>query len=416
MAQKCIDLVTVCVDIVELSDRAVEALVSVVEAVPSLLHINNNTILLKALTGEQANEMVLSLRDGDFETENVKFATFLVELADTEDFDTPDFLKNPILVQTLRHLQTLLGCSGIPGVEDEVCSLALEIWTKLASGFSDWVGDDETSLQVKQQLVVAVDAGMEKMKQPESPDWNVEDRSIVSQFERDFEEYILAAYPCLGFDLWLKAAEDAFSSLEAGSWPSLAAALFCLCSLAEAVADEAVLDSHIEKIVSNPNWTSICQQDLIPDDKARKWMTAFVASYSKFFQHHRQHLLSVMNFLFNSLRPSNSRSAASRAISTLCQVCRSTLSHNVDDLLQSLENTRWVAIDDEERLFKATAAVIQSLTPENAKGIRRCPEVQPTRSGDGSDCRCKHSTEAGKHWKRTANSRRRASRSGCRAT
>lgn len=367
MARKCVDLAAASVRLHELTARAIETLISVVESAPNLLHINDNPVLLGALTCEEAKGLVESLEQGEFETENIRFATFLVELADTQEFDTPDFLNNPILVQTLRHLQTLLKCKGVPGIDDEVCSMAMDIWTKVAGGLSDWVSHDQTSLEMKRLLVSCIDACVERMKFPDSADWDADDRSKVNQFERDLEDLLLATYSSLGFDLWLKAANQTLSSLASEQWQDFAASLFCLCALAEAVSDEESLNDHIKNVVGTPNWVRICQQGILPDEKARKWMTTFVASYSHYFQSHLEHLLPVMNFLFNSLLPSSSRSAASRAISTLCQVCRSTLTHNLYDLLQSIENIRWVSIEDEERLFRATAAVIQSLRPESAK-------------------------------------------------
>ena len=362
MARRCTDLMLACLNIMPLFERAAEASTNIVRTCPAMLHLDDNPVLLESLHWLALKYL------GSFTPKDVSFVTFLFELANTEDYDDPGFLENQILTRTLSLLHTLLDCPGVPGVEDELCYTVFEIWTKVADGLREWdAGERNLHEHLFRQLDEVVDAGMKKIKYPDSPDWDADDRSKVYQFERDFEEFLIVAFPSLGFALWDRIAFFAAGSLQVCSWPDLAASLFCLCSLAEAVDDRDDFDGLIQNMFNNTNWPRICHGNIQPDDKAQKWITVFVARYSGFFQRHLPHLLLVMNFLFNSLRPANSPSAASKAISTLCHACRSALSHNLDDLLSAIENTRFVAIEDEVRLFKAAAAVIQSLHPESVK-------------------------------------------------
>jgi hypothetical protein len=366
-------LIMRCFSIPELADSTIMSLTGIGHQAPDYLIKAGQEPLNTLLTCQQAELYTVQLLQGSFEAEAIRFAIFVASLLDLHDLSSPESYEDETLRIVLAILRSLLYTPGTV-VVDEVCHAVVDAFNQIVDGWSDWVGTDGADQSLRPLINEVCMQYTVKIQYPAqgsddaSDSWESQDRAKFQDFRNDVEDILLASYACIGPDLLQSLAAPLKSSDPSTSWEDFEAHLYCLSTLSDVINNNtADFGHHVIGVFTSQKWNLLVNNVNTVPDVARQGAIQFISRNTFILQHHKEHLLPCINFLFASLHLPGSVTPASRAISALCHKQRSMLVEALPQFINSLSSLADVPSEDRHRLFGAVAAIIQATPTEDSK-------------------------------------------------
>jgi len=314
------------------------------------------------------------LLEGDFSPDAVLYVDFLEAIISQVDVTSPDYLQSGKYHDVILHLQRLLRCRGVAVVEDVVCQIVLETVSQMVEGHTDWAEDQPVDPVFQNLVADACGACLIKIRLPyeqmssETQTWDSDDRAKFQDFRYDAQDFFQSAFAVLGVSLIEEIAKAILNPSASPDWCTFEAGIFSLTAFSDTMANQPeTYDPLISTILSSPSWNEVVLSSSRVPDRARQTSIKFISENTGYFQRHASSLVPVLNFLFSSLHLHVSAGAASRAIYTLCDAQRSSLTEALPQFLSSLRTISDLGETERHRMYGAVAAVIQATPGEEAK-------------------------------------------------
>ena len=363
----------------QLCDAATELFTDILNHFPAFLTVDDFRRLSSFLSTDDACKKISRLKGGEIDEDTMPLAKLLLGYGDAAVQDLARKPDDPKLTQIMYQLLELLSCNGYGGLEDEVCSQALEFWTTYTEFVVDSLFDNEEEEKpawmgvAKQRLEAVIEACWLKIRMPQhevAATWDSDARSSFKNFRKDVHDLLLSSYRLLGVDIFRKLAHLALQSVDNHAWLPLEATLFCLNALADSVVDDEAVDDILSEILGSQIFIIMTNTEEKIPAKTRQTAVSMISSYTAFFERRTEHLLGMLNFLFESLRSPALAHVVAKALFSICSSCRKTLASEVNTFLQQYEQIlEWDCIDlsVKEKLIGAISAIIEAMPKDEAK-------------------------------------------------
>lgn len=356
----------------------VELFTDVLTNFSAFLNAQDFMSLSTLLTNPKAQGIISRLKEGDYDVEVMSFARLLLAYGDAAVQDLAEKADVQQLNQIVLQLLDLLSCDGYPGVEDEVCAEALEFWITYTEHLIDSLFSAENHKpawmdSARQRIEAVIEACWVKIRMPPSEvaiTWDSNAKASFKNFRRDVEDILQSSYTLLGIDVFGKLAHLALQSLQSHAWLELEATLYCLNALSDSVADEDMVDQILSRLFGSSLFADMTNTTNSIPAKTRQTAVTMITRYATFFERNVDHLPSMLNFLFESLKASALANVAVRAIASTCSTCRKSLTSELGAFLQQYEVLlSWDSVDAyvKEKVIGAIAAIVQALPTEADK-------------------------------------------------
>lgn len=354
-----------------------ELLTDVLTSQQKLLSFTHFELILEFLISDQGEKYALTILEGVFETEQLRFLELLIRFVSAEEqirilTEPPDEKHQRILFLLFKLFET----PGYPAVEDMTTNPLIEFWTEAADNLSELIMEgafDEPTPVIKGHFTRVVDDCFDKLRYPSATTlkgWDDDDIKLFNEFRRDFKDFLLASYPLLGVELIQRVQERAAAAIQIEDWQRFEVAMFCLAALAETVAENQHADNLLHALFQSALFNAICYGRTEIPQKARQTLSDVIARYTPYFERNHVLLPPVLNFLFVSLTIPSSEQAAAKSICSLCGTCRQHLTVFVQELIvkfAQLHASLATSNQTLERVAEAIASVIQAVNSEPEK-------------------------------------------------
>jgi len=366
-------------EIPEMFDVSQEFLTDVLINYPLHLKSDDSTALMRFLCSPTAEAYCSKMRNGDFDGDALAYGRLLLAFGDTHLQDLAGDQGDTLNTCVMDQLVGLLMCPGYAVAEDEICSQAMEFWIAYVEYLVDdmferglsklpWTG------RAVQYLIKAIEAVWNKVRMPSSQEvsdsWDQDAKINFKAFRADAEELVHSSYALLGIGLFEHFAQMTFDALASGAWYHFEATIFCLNSLAEAVAENECGDEILSKLFNSDLFSKVTESAASLPIKTQKTTLDMIYMYTPFFQRHTEYLPPTLNFLFTCLKASELANAASKAILETCDSCRLSLVGELGAFMQQYEVVRtWDSVEAsaKERVMGAIASIVQAVPLEEQK-------------------------------------------------
>jgi len=371
--------VIILAEVPDTFDVSQEFLTDVLINYPLHLKPDDSTALLRFLCSPTAESYCSKLRNGNFDSEALEYGRLLLAFGDTHLQDLARDDGDALNTCVMDQLVGLLMCPGYAVAEDEICSQAMEFWIAYVEHLVDGIFERGKSkppwtARAVQYLIKAIESVWNKVRMPPSQEvsdsWDQDIKSNFKAFRADAGELIHSSYALLGIGLFERFAQLAFDALAGGAWYHFEATLFCLNSLAEAVAEDKTGDEILLKLFNSDLFSKMTESAPSLPIKTQKTTLDMIYMYTPFFQRHTDYLPQTLNFLFSCLKVSELANAASKAILETCDSCRSSLIGELGTFMQQYEVLRsWDNVEPsaKERVIGAIASIVQAISSEEQK-------------------------------------------------
>ncbi|EXJ79789.1 hypothetical protein A1O3_08073 [Capronia epimyces CBS 606.96] len=374
MAKECIATTSSWLEERPFTGPVLQMLISLQQFSPKLLRESIPNFPASLTASRRAEEMVDGLTHGDFDSDGILYVDLLETIMSQVDITKPDYLHTGLYEGIIRTLQQLLRCEGVAVIEDPVCQIALEKISEIVEGSSDWENDDEAEPFVEALAVDACQACLVKIKLPPeqmssaTQDWDTDERLKFQDFRYDVQDFLLSAFTVLGSGLLEEIVNQILSQGPSPDWSTFEAATFSLAAFSDTMSsDPERYDGLITTVLASQPWTYLLRSDPVVPDRARQTGIRFITENEGYLERHPDSLVVVLNFLFSSLHLQTSATAASRAIYSLCDSHRSTLTEGLSQFLESLATIGDLGEAERHRIYAAVSAIIQALPSDEAK-------------------------------------------------
>lgn len=373
IAKRCIAIAMSLFDREFAVGSVLQLLLSLQQTSPGLLKESVLNYPASIADSHAAKAIVDALVHGDFSPNGILYVDLLESIMSQVDTSTRVYLDSRRYHETIQTLRRLLRCDGIAVIEDPVCQIALEKVTDIVEGSTDWE-QDQVEEFIYGLAADACDACLLKVKIPEdqmsngTSDWDADDRAKFQDFRYDVHDFFQSAFTVLGVGVVQGIVKTIVSQGVTPEWSTFEAAMFCLTAFSDTMASEPdVYDELITTVLSSHPWGYVLTAGSTVPDRARQTCIRFVADSVVYLQRHSESMTLVLNFLFSSLHLQASASAASKAIYSLCDSHRRTLTQALPQFLASLVTADDLGATEQHRLYAAVAAIIQALPSEGDK-------------------------------------------------
>lgn len=369
-------LAITCLGNRESYEEATELFSDLLTNFSSVFTPNDYEMLSLILTGEEGQSSLSQLKDGNLDHDIVAFARLLLAYGDA----TLELLaksENPTMKQILHQLLELLRCEGYAGIDDQICTQALDFWTGFVEFLTDSLFSHDDSqqpnwLESARDLVrKVIENCWVKIRIP--PDdiavtWDADERTSFKGFRMDVQDLLQSSYTLFGVDLLGRFTKIAIQSLNSQEWIELEATIFCVNAISDAVADENLADHYLSELFRSSLFGDLAR-DYIPA-KTRSTAMNMINRYTAFFERNATFLPPMLNFLFESLKAPSMATAAAKAIFVTCSSCRKALILDLDTFLHQYQIILlWEGIDahTKELVIGGIAAIVQALASDEER-------------------------------------------------
>ena len=370
--REAVVLITRCFWAESLAETTIEFLTYVVESAPTFQHYIPKDALREIILSPQVNSWCSSLLDEGDAPEGVRMATFIDAIVDLENLSEPDWVHEGSLQHILPILHAFLTVPGVPGIDNGVTSIALDIWTRVADGLSDWAGTDPAEVQVKQDLRQAVEEVFPKtlLKENQLAGHNVSDRDERTKFltfRQDFDDLLLASYS-YNADFIVEFVHHKISqALDSRNWAEFESSAHSLARLSEDTFHDERKDLVYQQVYDHQTWQAIRSGGITVPHQVLQAMTNLIAKSTKFLELHEQYLIPCLEFCFKRLSDHDATWLASEAIQSLCDSRRKSLVPALPQFFSALSSLDEISLAEQRPIFESVAAIIQALPSEEAK-------------------------------------------------
>lgn len=250
--------------ITDLFDASADFFTDVLTNFPAFFTAGDFVSLAVILSGQSAQEKIITLKSGRFDPEPMAFARLLFAYGDATVQELAQNISDPNSAQILNQLVELLGCDGYAGAEDEACSPCLEFWTTFTEYLIDALfspdGTPPWLESARQHISRVIEACWKKISNPPldvAQTWDSEDRSSFNAFRADVEDLLQSSFTLMGIGIFERFADLALESLNNYAWTQLEATLFCLNALSDVIAEEEFSDQILSRLFGSSLFTAI---------------------------------------------------------------------------------------------------------------------------------------------------------------
>lgn len=355
-----------------LVESATEYFTDVLSNYSSFLTGEDYQTLWSVFQSPWAQQRLSHLKDGDFDSEYLQFGRLLLAFA-AATVDT--WTSNPETqdsVNLLTMLHELMNCEGYPVAEDEICSLALELWSTVVefiidSLFAEGEQKPHWFRAVQKHISQAIKESWTKIKLPDlkvTATWDGETKKGFKDFRKDVGDLLQSSYSVLGTEIFEFIVRMALDSLERNSWEDLEASLFCLNALSDCTDESHVEDTLLGTLFGSSLFARSTNSDTYVPNRAKQTLVTTLGLYSSFFERHTEYLAAALQYLFQTLATPALATSASKSIASLCSSCRRVMVPQLDAFIQQYDillRSSTVDSTTKERVLGAIAAIIQAL-------------------------------------------------------
>ncbi|PLW53486.1 hypothetical protein PCANC_05957 [Puccinia coronata f. sp. avenae] len=303
-------------------------------------------------------------------------------------------LSSPRSLKMVRHLLRLSTFPGYAGIDENITSHILPIWTLLQEELNDlgYLGNvpDEFDpppnlVQVSHpelrslstELFKTLSQGLKlKATWPKpnviADNWT---KDMVASFKShtraDLAECLLACYYVCRDELLLDLVFETKSLLSRtlgadDCYEDLEACLFCIRAIQDGIPSEE--NTALPLVFSSEILGRIPIGDTPPLLRLRGTCLTLIASFSEWLKHRPNHLLCSLNLVAPSLNSTDPEtiSLAANALRRLCHEGRKVLVNEIAPLAELIRSTEGKIMPDEyNKVLQAVASVLQALPPRD---------------------------------------------------
>lgn len=356
----------------DLTEVALQAMTSIQQSSPRLLMKADPGFPSSIINSNPIQRIASALLDGDFGTDAILLVDFLEAIMSQIDVTTPQYLNGRRYQDVLELLLSLLRCPGIAVVEDTVCQVVLETTSQIIEGYTDWSERGKADDFIREYAKQTCQACLTKIVLPDdelsrkTETWDRDDRTKYHSFVRDVQDFFQSAYSILGVSLVEAIVHSIAQPTAKTTWGEFEAGVTCLLAFSDTIASEPeTYDQYVSIVLASDRFRLVLALVDVPD-RPRSTCIKFLAGCTNYLQNHPE-LMQILNFLFSSLHLPTAAGGASRAIFSLCDTQRKSLTPALSDFLASLETINDLRGVEQQRIFGGVAAITQALTTEEAK-------------------------------------------------
>ena len=276
----------------------------------------------------------------------------------------------------LAYFQT----PGYPGVEDEVSTHVIEFWNTYIEYVNDIIfsaepGDSEMPWidDSKSMCSDLSNALSFKMRTPPAEialTWTESEWEAFREFRKDSSDLMISIFQLLGLKLLQRFVDTTLQSIQTKMWQDVETALFCIDSLGENASEEQDAEPILGQLFGSSLFRDVADFSQPIPLQARRTAIDILGTYGQYIEHHAEFLPDTLRFLFASLENPSLSFTAAKSIAALCSTCRKSLTGELDGFLEQYR--RFAASETREpytneKVMGAIAAIIQAVSPENAK-------------------------------------------------
>ncbi|KNZ57882.1 hypothetical protein VP01_204g7 [Puccinia sorghi] len=311
-------------------------------------------------------------------------------------------LSSPRSLKIVRHLLRLSTFPGYTGIDENISTHILPIWTLLQEELNDLgylgsspdefdppptlVQDNHPELRsLSIELFKTLSQGLKlKATWPKHKDmaenWT---KDMVASFKShtraDLAECLLACYYVCRDELLLDLVVETKSLLSRTQGPDdcyedLEACLFCIRAIQDGIPSEEntalplVFSSEILGRIPNGDTAPLLRLKGTCLTLIGQLRLLLLSSFSEWLKHRPSHLLSSLNLVAPSLNSADPEtiSLAANALRRLCHEGRKVLVNEVAPLAELIRSTEGKIMPDEyNKVLQAVASVLQALPPKD---------------------------------------------------
>lgn len=354
------------------ANSALQALIMIQTLHPRLISRSDPQFPRSIVVAPTAQQWISALVQGDNLTEGMSFVELIEAIMLQVDVTSSKYVHSGRYAEVMSLLLVLLKCEGVAMIEDQVCHTVLEIITTVVEGHTDWDNDVEAEKSLKHFVQEACVACLSKIRFPpeemnlSTRSWDKDDLSQFREFRFDVHDFLQSAFGLLGTPLIEAIVSATVQPTADSSWQEFEAGLYCLTAFTDTMSSKPrQYDQLINSVLQGSHFRGVLQLHEVPDE-ARRTCIRFISEMTAYFKHHPD-LMGVLNFLFSSLHLPTASGVASRAIYTLCESQRDTLTDALPGFLASLTTIRDLHGIERQRIYGAVAAIVQSINDDAGK-------------------------------------------------
>jgi len=297
-------------------------------------------------------------------------------------------------LKIVRHLLRLSTFPGYAGIDENISTHILPIWTLLQEELNDLgylgnspdefdppptlVQDNHPELRsLSIELFKTLSQGLKlKATWPKhkhmAENWT---KDMVASFKShtraDLAECLLACYYVCRDELLLDLVVETKSLLSRTQGPDdcyedLEACLFCIRAIQDGIPSEE--NTALPLVFSSEILGRIPNGDTAPLLRLKGTCLTLIASFSEWLKHRPSHLLCSLNLVAPSLNSADPEtiSLAANSLRRLCHEGRKVLVNEVAPLAELIRSTEGKIMPDEyNKVLQAVASVLQALPPKD---------------------------------------------------
>ncbi|MBW0478513.1 hypothetical protein O181_018228 [Austropuccinia psidii MF-1] len=301
-------------------------------------------------------------------------------------------LNAPRSLRLLNYLLQLSTFPGFSGIDENVSSLALPIWTLLQEELNDlgYLGNPQDELNLISQpstvqgvstelrsfssgLFRTVFQGIKKKCTWPTHKYIVSNwtKDMINTFKNhtriDLGECLLSCYYVYRDEMLADLVNEVKALLAKGQAPEdcyedLEACLFCIRAIQDGIQP---LETTSLPILFSPEILGkIPQGQTPPLERLKGTSLSLVGAFAEWFKFHPDHLLCSLDLIAPSLNSHDPElvSLAANALKILCDTGRKTLVNHIAPLAELIRSTEGKIMPDEyNKVLQAVASVLQAL-------------------------------------------------------
>ena len=330
------------------------------------------------LISQNAQDLLSFIVHGEYDTDALAYSRLLLMYGEVKLSDLARQASTSFGMVLIESLMQLLAYEGYAGVNDDICTPAMEFWQAYTEFLLDEIGTTDDQMEpwmgsARDYLLRVLERCWIKIRMPPEDvyaQWTPEAKGDFKVFRTDVVDLLQSSYALLGASIFVKFADLALDALQKQEWLQLEATLFCLNALAESISDGIVADATLSTLFSSELFAAMTNGAIDIPSKTQQTAVNLIISFSSFFERHTQYLLSMLSFLFIAIRTPAVAAVAAKAILSTADSCRKALVSEIDAFLDHLDNvliSEDLESGSQERVFGAIAAVIQAIPSEEQK-------------------------------------------------
>ena len=363
----------------EAQDDAMDVFRDILDCYPNFLRPEHMKVLAAFINDQIQQPLLSGLKSGDLDL--LPMTQFVIAYGTA---NVQEIVERPEHGYGSRAtMQILLAClqtPGYPGNEDEVSIQSIEFWNTYIEYVNDIVFSAQPSdseiqwLKHSKSVCMSLSYLLWSKMRPPPPDvaqtWTEHESEAFRDFRKDGSDLMISVFLLVGLELLQRFVEIAQNSVETKQWQDLETALFCIDTLGDNASEEQDAEPILGQLFGSDLFRTVADFSQPIPLQVRRTAIDMLGTYGQYIERHAEFLPDTLRFLFASLENSSLSLTAAKSIAALCSTCRRSLTGELSGFLEQYR--RFAASETSEpytneKVMGAIAAIIQAVSPEDAK-------------------------------------------------